>query len=226
MTRRIAALALAGFWLALAGGGAACANAPLLPPLFDDHAPQPSLVFAYHGWRVNALPTARLRRATTTVRAIKAQIDLVEHLNLPPRVLDFMRSTPIAAELGAPDERGRYLRGRGVVLNMRGLDDKRPALLEQLLYAYEDQVLPGGFANPDIGRLRREAAALHVWPNAAAMLHSDADYFAMVASAYLYGAITREPYTRADLHKTQPNAYRWLAGLFDNGVGRPDKPAG
>jgi hypothetical protein len=52
------------------------------------------------------------------------------------------------------------------------------------------------------------------------MLRDDPDYFALTASAYLYGAITREPYTRANLRKTQPDAYQWLANLFDDGKGR------
>ena len=40
------------------------------------------------------------------------------------------------------------------------------------------------------------------------------------ATAYIDGAITREPYTRADLKNTAPQYYLWLANLFDGGKPR------
>jgi hypothetical protein len=220
MTRRIAVIALAFLGLALFAAGSDPARASFLGPLFGDHRPPPDLTFVYHGWKVDASRTARVQKPAKTVHAIRAQIDIVEHVGLSSKALDAMRAVPITAEPGTGPDVGRYVRGRGIVLHPKGLDEKRPILLRQLLYAYQDQVLPGGFGNADVARFRREAIAKHVWPNTAAMLHSDPDYFAMTASAYLYGAITREPYTRADLKKTQPGAYQWLAGLFDGGKAR------
>ena len=226
MTRRIALIAFA-LWV-LASGGLAVAAAQASPtapafltPLFGDRRPQPSLVFSYHGWRVNAARTARIQKPATTVRAIKTQLDIVEHVGLSPKVLAFMRSVPVTGTPGSGPEPGLYARGRGVSVHVKSLDDKRPIILRQLLYAYQDQVLPGGFANPDVTRFRQDAAGKHVWPMTATMLKDDPDYFAMTASAFLYGTITREPYTRADLLKTQPEAYRWLAGLFGTPRGRP-----
>jgi hypothetical protein len=225
MSRRIAALALAFCCLTLAGAPAGRASAAFLPPLFGAHQPPPGLVFAYHGWRVDASGAARAQKPAKTVRAIKTQIDLVEHLGLSPRIIAFMRAAPIrveagAAEPGAIDSPGRYVRGQGVMVRVEALGDKRPVLLRQLLYAYQDQVLAGGFANADVARFRLAAVNKHVWPKTATMLRDDPDYFALTASAYLYGAITREPYTRANLRKTQPDAYQWLANLFDDGKGR------
>ena len=220
MARRIAVIVLACCLSAFVGAAGGSARADLLPPLFSDHRPQPSLVFVYHGWRVNAARTARIQRPAKTVRALKAQIDLVEHVGLPPKVLRFMRTIPIAAEPGAGEDAGGYARASGVTIPIKGLDEKRPVMLRQLLYAYQDQVLPGGFANPQAARFRQEAIEKHVWPKSALMLRDDTDYFAMVASAYLCGAITREPYNRANLRKTQPAAYQWLADLFDSGRAR------
>jgi hypothetical protein len=54
----------------------------------------------------------------------------------------------------------------------------------------------------------------------ARMLRSNDEFFALTGAAYLYGTITREPYTRADLKKTEPQCYQWLARLFDGGRGR------
>jgi len=222
MIRRLAvaaltALGMATLGLALIGASAGPAGAAFLPPLFGDHRPPPDLVFTYDGWRVDASQAARAQKPAKTVKAIKAQIDLVEHVGLSPKILSFMRGVPITAIPGSAPEPGLYTRGRGLLIHVKNLDEKRPVVLRQLLYAYQDQVLPGGFANPDVARFRREAAGKHVWPNTATMLRDDPDYFAMTASAYLYGAITREPYTRADLCKSQPDECVWLAGLFDGG---------
>jgi hypothetical protein len=217
MHRRNAVIALVCACAVVVMAGAIPAKAAFLTPLFGFRKPEPSLVFVYHGWRIDASRTARVQRPAKTVRAIRAQIDTVEHVGLSPEALAFMRTQPIIGDPATTGEPGRYVRGRGVFLRVKGLDDKRPIVLRQLLYAYQDQKLPGGFANHDVARFRLEAMGKHVWPKAAAMLHSDPDYFAMTASAYLYGAITREPYTRADLHRTQPDAYQWLAKLFDGG---------
>jgi hypothetical protein len=131
-----------------------------------------------------------------------------------------MRTIPIIGVGPAVPEPGRYTPGKGVFIRAKGLDDKHPVLLRQLLYAFEDQRLPGGFANPVAARLRAEAEAKHDWPKDATMLRSGADYFALTASAYLCGAITSEPYTRAELKRTQPDAGQWLAEIFDGGKPR------
>jgi hypothetical protein len=201
---------------ALASVLAPASDAGLLGPLFTPK-PEPSLVFAYRGWRVDASRALKGQRPMVTVRKLKTQIDIVEQTGLPAPTLAFMRALPIIGTSPSAVDPGRYVPGKGVFIRAKGLDDKRPILLRQLLYAYANQRLPGGFANPTAERLRLEAASKHVWPKDATMLRSSADYFAMTASAYLYGAITSEPYTRADLKRTQPDAYQWLADLFDGG---------
>ena len=115
---------------------------------------------------------------------------------------------------------GRYTwRDRKIMrAGPKRLDAKRPAhAARQLLLAHQDQRLPGGFANPDVARFRQGITDRHVWPKTAIMLENNGEFFAVTASAYLYGDITREPYTRADLKKTQPDYYQWLANLFDDG---------
>jgi len=200
----------------LTGALSAGARASLLGPLFAAR-PQPSLVFSYHGWRVDASRALKGEPPATTLHKLQKQIDIVEHVGLSPEILAFMRAIPITGVAPVAPDPGRYVHGMGLFIRPKGLDDKHPVLLRQVLYAYMDQRLPGGFANPMAERLRAEASAKHVWPRGAAMLHSGADFFAMTATAYLYGAITSEPYTRADLKRTQPDAYQWLADLFDGG---------
>ena len=117
-------------------------------------------------------------------------------------------------------EASDYAPGVGVVLHAKRLDPRKPILLYGLLKAYQAQRLSGGFANPDVERLRQQAAGRHIWPKTARMLQSNEEFFALSAAAYLSGAITREPYTRADLRKIEPQCYQWLAKLFDGGRAR------
>jgi len=206
--------------LGLALAAAAVADAQSLPPLFDFGKPRrpPSLTFDYHGWKVDASRTARALPADHTVRAIEAQLDLVERQRLPGNVLGLMRQAPVIVVAGAP--RGVIYANGAVVLDARRLDPRKPAALYGLLQAYAERGLPGGLANGDLERFRAQAAAAHVWPKTALMLQSDGDFFAATATTYLTGATTREPYTRAHLKQTQPQCYQWLAALFDHGVAR------
>jgi hypothetical protein len=207
--------------LACAGLAASADAQPLLrEPFFGLLRPKPAppLIFVYHGWKVDASRSAHGQSADKTVRLVQAQLDLVEHAGLKPEVLNLMRATPIIV---VADNRETVSYDKsGVVLNAKRLDTKKPAVLFGLLQAYLDHGLPGGLANPDVDRYRREAADAHVWPKTALMLQSDGDFFGMTAGAYLVGVTTHEPYTRAHLQKTQPGYYQWLAKLFDNGVAR------
>ncbi len=206
---------------ALAAGATADAQPLPRAPLFGFGKPKPppALVFAYHGWKIDAARTARALPAERTVRAIEAQLELVERQSLPPPVLSLMREAPIIAVAGAPSA-VIYANG-AVVLDARRLDPRKPAALFGLLQAYAERGLPGGLANPDLERFRRQAIAARIWPNAALMLQSNGDFFAATATAYLTGATTREPYTRAHLKQTQPQYCAWLDALFGRGPGRP-----
>jgi hypothetical protein len=220
MFRRLSVIALAVF--------AACLAAPAMakplievPHLFQPRPkpPPPSLVFVYNGWRIDARPAARVQPPARTIRSIKTQIDIVEHVGLRPDVLAFMRAQPVVCD-GASDsslDAGVYVPGRGVLLRARRLDPKKPVLLYALLKAYLAERVPGASANAQLTMLRAQAAARHVWPKTARMLQGNDEFFALSAAAYLYGAITREPYSRADLRKTEPQTYQWLANLFDGG---------
>lgn len=220
MSRRRAAVALIAAGLCF-GAPVSAGAAPLFgAPLFGPARPEPGLNFSYRGWDVRAVDAARVQRADKTVRAIKAQIDIIEQLRLSPAVMAAFRAQPIYADPSIGREVGRYSADRRILLRIKRLDAKRPTLLHALLLAYQDQHLPGGFGNPDIARYRQSISGRHVWPNTAIMLQNNGEFFAETASAYLYGEITREPYTRADLIKTQPDYYQWLARLFDGGKPR------
>jgi hypothetical protein len=192
---------------------------PSLPPLFGVRGPPPAMVFEYHGWRVDASAAVHAQNPDQTVRMVKDQLELVETAGLKPSILAVMRATPIVVVPGTGPEPAVYSRARGVSVYARRLDKSRPILLRALLAAYFDRALPQSAAI-DVNHYRREILAKRLWPKSAAMLQTDRDYFAITSAAYLYGAITREPYNRANLRKTQPDYYQWLARLFDDGRGR------
>src|SRR5580692_910212 len=75
------------------GGLAPSAQAGMFGPLFTPK-PEPSLVFTYRGWRVDASRGLRGQRPMVTVRKLKTQIDIVEQAGLPPQILGFMRTVP------------------------------------------------------------------------------------------------------------------------------------
>jgi hypothetical protein len=52
------------------------------------------------------------------------------------------------------------------------------------------------------------------------MLRDNQDFFAYNAATYLCGVITREPYSRANLKKNEPQSYQLMASLFDSGRAR------
>jgi hypothetical protein len=220
MGRRPAVIVLAALLIAgtVASASAAFA-APIFGPFFGfgRRAPPPSPMFTYRGWSVDASRAGV--RPEVAVKRIEAQLDLVARTGARSDIFAFMRGVPIIADPSPGLEPGRYVRGRGVFMRVKLLDPKKPMVLRQLLYAYQDQRLPGGFGNPDVSRFRQEAIARKAWPQTAAMLQTDPDYFAFTACAYLAGTITREPYNRANLRKTQPYYYQWLARVLD--AGRP-----
>lgn len=181
---------------------------------------QPSLVFTDRGWRIDASAARRVQSPAKTVAAIHAQIGLVERMRLKPEVLAFMRAVPVTADASSGVEAATYAPGHGVGLRVRRLNAKRPVLLYGLLQAYYDQRLAAMPAGRDIDGFRRQIIARRAWPKAALMLQNNQQFFGLTATAYLYGTITREPYTRGDLKKTGPQYYQWLALLFDDGKPR------
>jgi hypothetical protein len=148
-------------------------------------------------------------------------LDIVEAVGLKPDVLNMMRGVPIRITSGAGPEAAFYSRAGGLVAIAGRLDPGKPIFLRHLLAAYYDQRLaqlpPAGV---EIAAYRREILARRVWPKSATMLQNDRDFFAITSAAYLYGAITREPYNRANLRTTQPDYYQWLVRLFDDGTAR------
>jgi hypothetical protein len=174
------------------------------------------LVFDYHGWHVDLTGAKGAEPDRKMVDAVKRQLDIVEHVDLKPQVLQFMRTIKIWANpANAKFGPGHYGHATGIDLRVKRLDPHKPIVLHELLHAYNDRVLPDGFRNPDIRKFFRRGKKL--WPAGAYMMTNDREFFAVTASVYLFGDIVRPPYSRAQLRAKQPHYYEWLAKLFDDG---------
>ena len=174
------------------------------------------LVFTYHGWQVDLSNARGAEPDKEMVAAVKRQLDIVEHVDLKPDVLVFMRTIPIWANpAAAAFGPGHYSSKTGIDLRVRSLDPDKPIILHELLHAYHDRMLPGGFGNGDIRQFFNNGRGL--WPGDAYMMSNDREFFAVTASVYLYGDIDRPPYSRSQLREKQPKYYQWLAALFDDG---------
>ncbi|ANM11025.1 MULTISPECIES: hypothetical protein [unclassified Rhizobium] len=175
-----------------------------------------ALVFNYHGWQVDLTNARGAEPDREMVTAVKRQLDIVEHVDLKPDILKFMRTiriwaNPAAAGFGP----GHYSSKTGIDLRVRGLEPDKPIILHELLHAYNDRMLPGGFGNSDIKQFFNSGQAL--WLGNSYMMSNDREFFAVTASVYLFGDIDRPPYSRSQLKTNQPRYYQWLATLFDDG---------
>jgi hypothetical protein len=174
------------------------------------------LVFNYHGWQVDLTNAKGAEPDREMVAAVKRQLDIVEHVDLKPDVLTFMRTiriwaNPAAAKAGP----GHYSSKTGIDLRVKSLAPDKPIILHELLHAYHDRMLPGGFGNTDVAQFFD--IGKRVWPGDSYMMSNGHEFFAVTASVYLFGDIDRPPYSRSQLREKQPRYYQWLATLFDDG---------
>jgi hypothetical protein len=95
------------------------------------------------------------------------------------------------------------------------LDAQSPILLQGLLFAYFQQVLPQGTQNQDILLHYNLAKSDHLYTDDALLLINQKLFFATTASVFLYGQSNQEPRTRTSLKQKQPDYYKYLVRLFE-----------
>ena len=198
---------------------AICAAFLVMGIVTIEQASADSLVFDYHGWHVDLTKASGVAPDEALTGLVKHQLDITEHVGLKPDVLRFMKTVPIWADPMRRDSGpGHYQRATGVDVRVRALDRDKPIILHELLHAYHDQLLPAGFRNSEIeGFFERGKAS---WPADAYMVSNNREFFAVTASVYLFGDIPRPPFSRSLLREKQPDYFKWLADLFDNGKPR------
>jgi len=186
--------------------------------------------FAYRGWRIDA-DAIHGELAPALVRALQAQVDLVESLAIKPDIKAFFRDMSIKIEPGI-DALGfaglyhlhrrrqswsRSHRGGStnhIDLGTRPAAPDDPVLLYFLLLAYLDWRVPEGVDNPEIAAFFEQARISGAFPNRARMLESPQAFFACCASVALWGRAPVEPLERARLREKLPRFYGWIERAF------------
>jgi hypothetical protein len=87
----------------------------------------------------------------------------------------------------------------------------RPVLLHELLHAYHDRILPGGFANGAAESWFKQASGLY--PADQYLMTNEREFFAVTASVFLSGK--DGSLVRADIRSKQPEYYKYLKWLFE-----------
>lgn len=167
---------------------------------------------AFRGYRAVIAATPGGSPAPETLASFRCQIDIVEAVSLPAQTTAFFRTVPL--ELSSDTVNGRYRTGAGVQLSPRQLSDKTPVLLHEYLHAFHFERMSPARKEELRGYLA-SARTAGVFPAGSYMLTNPTEFFAMTASAYLYGAIRREPFSREALRSAMPAYYGWLGETLE-----------
>ena len=176
----------------------------------------------YRGFAVDVGWLDSLTNRDAVLQAFRRQFDIVASAGLEQGTLDFFRLVPIVINpLAQTDQAKESLPGsyQGTFIKVapRVYDPGAPVFLHEFLHAYHDQKLHGGFDNPDILRLFKEADNSQTFPAGSYMMSNVKEYFAMAGSTYLHGSergFGGVPGTRENLKNRQPALYQWLVTEF------------
>jgi hypothetical protein len=90
-----------------------------------------------------------------------------------------------------------------------------PVMLHELLHAYHNKLVGGGFENLGIKAMYAQAVTKNVWPKEEYVMTNAHEFFAVTASVFLAGKESlHEPKTRAALKEKMPKYYKFLVELF------------
>lgn len=192
----------------------AAVAAPGAPGMAD--ASGARVLVTYKGASIDVTSIQSRPDRNAILDSIRAQIDLVDADVTDPQLREFFFSVPLvtAANLSGSDNATYTNQTRQVTLTSVSFSRDKPILLHELMHAYHDQKLPGGFANAQIRTFFDQARASGRFPADAYMLSNQAEYFAMMASVYVHGTAARDPFTRAAIREKQPEIYDWLVEVF------------
>ena len=144
--------------------------------------------------------------------SLQKQIDLVNGLEISEAAKAVFRSQTIHLTEGLQSP--GVVRNDGLFLEASVMDPDKPILLHEVLHEWMRAELPGGARNAKLQSFYHEALSSPAYPIGSYMEKNAQEYFAMTASAVLYGTTAREPFTRAQVKKIQPDYYAWLVERF------------
>jgi len=104
----------------------------------------------------------------------------------------------------------------GVVMvrpsTLAGRNLERPVLLHELLHAYHDHFMPGGFGNPVALFWFKQTTDKQLYAANEYLMTNEKEFFAVTASVFLFGR--DGPINRAKIKEVQPDYYKYLVWLF------------
>lgn len=149
---------------------------------------------------------------------LNRQLQAIHQLPLSETFGRFIVSQPIVVdrELDVP---GAYRRGVGVRVPAGFPAEAGPVILHELVHAFHDQKLAGGWKNPTPIAFHHDAVARRLYPARAVAMRNAIEYLAYCATAVMVGTIERAPFTRAAVRQNQPDFEIWIAATFMEGEG-------
>ena len=173
---------------------------------------------AYKGMTVDVTAIESSANRDAILGALHRQVDIVDGVRLDARTVTFLKGVPVRLRAGAGGvggNPGAYSgTSKAITLDAQVYPADHPILLHELMHAYHDQRLPDGTHNAEVLALYHAAVASGKFPADAYMLSNVNEYFAMMASVYLFGSAAREPLTREEIRKLQPACYAWMEKQF------------
>jgi hypothetical protein len=175
-------------------------------------------VTEFHGFRIGVQQVAEPLR-TSILDTVFEQLKIVESVNLPDSVLDFLRKIPLVLDpnLGGGSPALYQEAGANGVVRIRpvALPKNKPIILHELLHGYHAKVLTR--ENEEILRAYRKATQSHEYSAdfaSAHFLENPAEFFAVTASIFLFGTIQQPPFNCSVLAKSQPEYIAFLDRKF------------
>jgi hypothetical protein len=170
--------------------------------------------FLYRGFAVDVSAASNFAKIENS---LEHQIDIVADSGVKPEIEKFFRAQKFALRPGLTEERhtpGVFDPEIGIAIDAVMMPPQKPIVLHELLHAFHDFKLPGGFNNPDVLLYYSRARDFHLYPANEYVLKNAKEFFAVTASLYLWGKVDREPHSRENLRARQPFYYAWLGELF------------
>jgi hypothetical protein len=144
--------------------------------------------------------------------ALAAQIALIEALPIDPAIIAFFATQRIAVDR-IPGSMSRVAPD-GVHFERRAVPPNNPVLLHEFLHRYHLLRLSDGYRNAGVLSFYTTARASGLYPAQSYMLSHPIEFFAMTASAVLYGRLARPPFSRAEVRGKSPELYQWIVREF------------
>lgn len=169
----------------------------------------------YHGFLIDesAQPLS-----AEVMASLKAQLDVVDAVGLPPKVVESIRQTNIVVD---PSLRGNpaiftVRKGTGVVvIQPIAFSPDKPILLHELLHAYHAKVL--GLGRTEIDQAYQRAKHSDQFPprfQSSHFLENAKEFFAVTGTLYLFGDIQQPPFKCAALTQLGEDYLAFLAAQF------------